>query len=281
MTLKSILREPLLHFFAIGAALFLYFHWSGGGSGPASNRIVITSGQIHHLEAGFTKVWQRPPTEVELKGLVDDWVREEIAVREAMASGLDRDDTVIRRRLRLKLEFLIDDTGAATAPTEQELQAWLDAHQAAFAVEPQVSLIQVFVSPERHSARVDADAAALLATLRAAAPDAGLDDLGDPSLLPRRLDLGPRSEVVRAFGQEFAEQVDHLDAGTWSGPLESGFGLHLVQVLERSEGSRPSLATVRPAVERDFMSDRRTRQLATLYERLLDKYTVVTEKPEP
>ena len=278
MRLKALLREPLLHFLAIGAAIFLYFHWSGGGSGPTSSRIVLTSGQVQHLAAGFTKVWQRPPTEAEVKGLIDDWVREEIAVREAMVSGLDRDDTVIRRRLRLKLEFLLDDAGAATPPTEQELQAWLDAHAVNFRVEPEVALRQVFLSRERRGDRAEADAMALLRTLRSGGPEPRLDDLGDPTMLPRELVLGPRSDVVRAFGQAFADQVDGLALGAWSGPLESGYGLHLVQVRERVVGSVPPLALVRPAVERDFMSDRRRRQLATFYERLLEKYTVVGER---
>jgi len=143
MSLESVLREPLLHFLAIGAALFLYFHWSGGGSGPGSSRIVLTARQINQLAAGFAKTWQRPPTEVELKGLADDWVREEIAVREAMAMGLDRDDTVIRRRLRQKLEFVVEDVVAAAPPTEQELQAWLAGHADAFRLEPQAEFSQV------------------------------------------------------------------------------------------------------------------------------------------
>ena len=67
------------------------------------------------MAATFTRTWQRPPTETELKGLVDDYVREEIATREALAMGLDRDDTVIRRRLRQKLEFLVEDSPDAGA----------------------------------------------------------------------------------------------------------------------------------------------------------------------
>jgi len=134
MALKSFLREPLLHFLALGAALFLYFHWSGGGSGAEGTRIVITPGRIEHLTAGYTRAWRRPPTDAELKGLIDDWVREEIAVREAMAAGFDRDDTVIRRRLRQKLEFLVEDAAAAAPPTDDELQAWLAAHAEAFRI---------------------------------------------------------------------------------------------------------------------------------------------------
>jgi hypothetical protein len=278
MNLKSVLREPLLHFLAIGAALFLYFHWNGGGTGPTSSRIVLTSGQINQLAASFAKTWQRPPTDVEIKGLVDDWVREEIAVREAMAMGLDRDDTVIRRRLRQKLEFVVEDVVAAAAPTEQELQAWLAGHADAFRVEPQVAFRQVYVSRDRRGAAAETDARALLARLRAEGPAALIDDLGDPIMLPQQVDLSSRGDVARTFGEDFAERIEALAPGTWAGPIQSGFGLHLVLVRERVAGSLPDLARVRPAVEREFASDRRTRQLAAMYERLLAKYKVVIEK---
>jgi len=278
MSLKSVLREPLLHFLAIGAALFLYFHLGGGGTGPTSSRIVLTAGQINMLAASFAKTWQRPPSDVEIKGLVDDWVREEIAVREAMAMGLDRDDTVIRRRLRQKLEFVVEDVVAAAPPTEQELQAWLAGHADSFRIEPQVALRQVYVSRDRRGAAAETDARALLARLRAAGPGARIDDLGDPIMLPQEVDLSSRGDVVRTFGEDFAGRIEALAPGTWAGPIQSGFGLHLVLVRERVEGSLPDLARVRPAVEREFASDRRTRQLAAMYERLLAKYKVVVEK---
>jgi hypothetical protein len=277
--MRRLLREPLLHFLAIGAALFLFFQWRGGGSGPGSGRIVLTSGQIDHLAAGFAKTWQRPPTEAELKGLIDDWVREEIAVREAMTAGLDRDDTIIRRRLRQKLEFVVEDFGAAP-PTEKELQEWLEKHADAFRIQPQVAFRQVYVSPSRRGASAEADARAILARLRAAGGKARIDRLGDSSMLPQEVDLAPRSDVARTFGSDFAARIDRISPGTWTGPVESGFGLHLVLVKERVEGSLPGLAAVRPAVEREFMADRRKRQLATMYERLLEKYKVVIEKPD-
>jgi len=280
MRLKSILKEPLLHFLAIGAALFLFFQWRGGGTGPTSNRIVLTAGQIEHLAAGYAKVWQRPPTETELKGLIDDWVREEIAVREAMAAGLDRDDTIIRRRLRQKLEFVAEDFGAATPPTEQELQAWLAAHADAFRIEPRVAFRQVFVSRERRKGSAGVDAGAILARLRAAGAGARIDAFGDPTLLPQEFELAPRSEVARTFGSDFAQLIETIAPGTWTGPFESTFGLHLVLVRERAEGAAPDLAAVRPAVERDFMAERRKRQLATMYERFLERYKVVIEKRE-
>ena len=140
-----------MHFLAIGMLLFLVFHWRGG-SGPGSDRIVITPGQIDSMVAGFARTWQRPPTEQELKGLLDDYVREEMATREAVAIGLDRDDAIIRRRLRQKLEFMAADSVDATPPTDAELETWLKEHSDMFRTDPEVAFRQVYLSPERHGA---------------------------------------------------------------------------------------------------------------------------------
>jgi hypothetical protein len=279
MRLKSILAEPLLHFLAIGAALFLYFHFSGGGSGPGSTRIVVSPGQIAHLEAGFARTWSRPPSEMELKGLIDEWVREEIAVREAMAAGLDRDDTVMRRRLRQKLEFLIEDSAEAIPPTDEELKAWLARHADEYRTEPRVAFRQVFVSRERRGANAEADAAAILKRLTAAGPGARIDDVGDATMLPTDFELAPMRDVDRAFGSGFTKQVDAMEPGHWNGPIRSGYGLHLVLVLDRVEGGLPSFEALRPVAAREVLAERRKRQLATMYDRLLEKYKVVVEGP--
>ena len=107
--MKILLREPLVHFLIIGAALFLLFGLFNNPAGPQSGRIVITTGQIDYLKANFTRTWQRSPIEKELQGLIDSYVRDEIFYREALAMGLDRDDAVIRRRLKQKLEIMSDD----------------------------------------------------------------------------------------------------------------------------------------------------------------------------
>lgn len=277
MPLKTLLREPLLHFVAIGAALFIGFQWSGGGSGPGATRIALSTAQIEHLAAGYAKAWQRPPTDVELKGLVDDWVREEIAVREALVAGLDRDDMVIRRRLRQKLEFLVEDSAEIAPPTDQELEAWLTAHAEAFRVEPRVAFRQVYLSRERRGAAAEADAVALLARLNAAGPGARIHDSGDATMLPQEVELAAVRDVDRVFGEGFAKRIETAAAGTWVGPIPSSYGLHLVLVRERVDGALPNLAAVRPLVEREFLADRRKTQLAAMYERLLAKYRVVIE----
>jgi len=274
---SRVAREPLVHFLALGALLFVLFHWRGGG-GPGSDRIVITPGQIDAMVASFARTWQRPPTEQELKGLLDDYVREEMATREAVAIGLDRDDTIIRRRLRQKLEFMAADSVDATPPTDAELQAWLTAHHDVFRTEAEVAFRQVYLNPERRGASLEADAGRLLARLSAAGPDVDVAALGDSLMLPRDVARSPRSDVVRQFGDEFADAIMNVTPGRWEGPLTSGYGLHLVLVRERTEGHMPTLAEVRPLVEREFLSARRTRELAAMYERMLERYRVTMEK---
>jgi hypothetical protein len=278
--MRSVLREPLVHFLALGALLFIFFRWREG-SGPGSSRIAVTPGLVEHLAAGFARNWQRPPTTAELEGLIGDYVREEVATREAVGMGLDRDDTIIRQRLRQKLEFLAEDTAGASPPTHAELEAWLGKHPQSFRAEPQLAFRQVYVSPERRGASARADAGTLLARLRARGPDATIDRLGDASMLPADQPLEPLRGVSRTFGEDFAQELMKVEPARWTGPVESPYGLHLVLVRQRIAAAQPELSEILPAVEREVLAERRKAALDALYERLLRKYTVTIEKPAP
>ena len=267
------LREPLVHFLALGALLFALSHWRGG---PGSNRIVITPGQIDSLAAIFARTWQRPPSETELKGLVDDYVRDELATREGLAMGLDRDDVLIRRRLRQKLEFLSEDSPDPAPVTDAELHAWLEQHPDHYRVEPEVAFRQVYVSPDRRGDAAERDAQILLAKLSAQGADVSTD-VGDRLMLPRDVERSSRSSIARQFGEEFATEVIKIAPGRWAGPVRSGYGLHLVWVHARNEGRMPALDEVRPQVERDVMSGRRRQRLDQMYAEILSRYTVVVE----
>lgn len=279
MRLQTLLREPLLHFLALGALLFGLFD-VGGGAGGGTQRIVVGAGQIAQLEAGFAKTWQRAPTAAELKGLIDEWVREEIATREAIALGLERDDTVIRRRLRQKFEFMTEDAFDAAPPDDAELQAFLDTYPDNFRREPRLSFRHVMLDPQRRGAALDEDARALLARLQAAGADGDLgtlETLGDSRLLPEGLDGAPLRDVVGVFGEAFARELLRVEPGRWSGPVRSGYGVHVVLVTARDSGGLPALGDVRPLVERDFMAERRQRALEARYASLLEHYQVVVE----
>jgi len=279
--MKGVLREPLVQFLLLGGLLFLYFEWQGGSGGPGSSRIAITPGLVEHLASGFTRTWQRPPTDAELKGLVDDYVKEEIATREAVGMGLDRDDTIIRRRLRQKLEFLVEDAASASPPTDAELQAWLEKHPDSFRAEAQLAFRQVYLSPERRGASARVDAEKVLARLRKGGSDVATDRLGDASMLPAEQPLMPLREVERSFGSDFAQELVAIEPGRWTGPVESPYGLHLVLVRERVAAAKPALSEIRPQVERELLAERRKRSLEALYERLLERYTVTIEMPKP
>jgi len=208
-------------------------------------------------------------------------VREEIATREALAAGLDRDDIIVRRRLRQKIEFLVQDAVDQAPPTDAELAAWLRTHPGAFEGEPQISLRQVYLSPARRGAKAGAEAVQLLGRLQAAGPGAAIDALGDASMLPPDLPLGPEGEVTRVFGTEFARRLEAIEPGRWAGPVESTYGLHLVLVRERVAAAAAPLAEIRPVVTRELMAERRQAQIDALYERLLQKYTVTIDQPAP
>jgi len=277
--IRSVFHEPLVQFLILGTLLFLFFQWTGGGSGAGSNRIVITPGQIDHLAVGFAGTWQREPTADELKRLIDDYVKEEMATREAVAVGLDRDDSIIRRRLRQKVEFLSEEASSAAAPTDAELQDWMTRHPASFRSQPQLAFRQVYLNPSRHASAL-ADAGTMLTQLRAAGPHAAIDRLGDPTMLPNEQELASIYETTRTFGSDFADQVMRLEPGKWSGPVESSFGLHIVYVEQKVDASQPQLFEVRPLVEREYMSERRKRDLESFYDKLLKKYTVKIEPRE-
>ena len=273
------LREPLVQFLLIGAVLFVVFDLRGGVAG-GGQRIVVTPGQVDAVASGFSRTWNRPPNEQELKAQLDEYVREEIAVREAAALGLDRDDTVIRRRLRQKFEFAAEDAFEATPATDAELQAFLDTYPDNFRTEPRFSLRQVHLGPQRGRALQD-DARQMLDRLQAAGPDADTRTLSDSRLLPAALEHTALGEVARIFGDEFAGALLKAEPGRWVGPVRSGYGLHIV-IVDGSEGGQlPALADVRPLVERDFMADRRKRALDAMYAKLLARHPVVIERREP
>ena len=269
-------REPLVQFMAIGFVLYLIFAWRGD-TGPGSYHIVITQGQVDALAAGFVGMWRRPPNGQELKSLVDDFVRQEIATREAMRMGLDRDDVVIRRRLRQKLEFLAEDISNASPPTDADLQTYLDEHPDKFRTEPAVAFRQVFLNPTLRHAATANDAKVLLTRLSMAGADRSIETLGDPLMLPSDMPVSSRSEVSRLFGNAFADEVLKLTPGRWSGPIESAYGIHLVFASEHVEGRLPLLAQIRPLVEREVLSERETRDLDAVYDDLLTRYQVTME----
>jgi len=278
--LRKLIREPLFHFLLLGAMIFLMAGQVRSGRVGSSEKILVTQSGIESIVVGFSRTWMRPPTQEELQGLVDDYVREEVLYREAKAMGLDQDDVIVRRRMRQKFEFLAEDLAARTGPpTDQELEAYLRQHADKYSEEASFSFEHVFFSREKRGASADVEATAMLARL--SGKDAiDIEKLGDAFLLPSRFEKTSAGETARLFGEKFAKELNKTQLGTWAGPIESSYGLHLVRVNARIPGVATPLANVRESVLRDLLSDRRKQELDTQYEKLRARYTVVVEPPE-
>lgn len=270
----KLIKDPLIHFLLIGAALFLLFELTGDrGAAPSETRIVVGPGRIEQLSSIFAKTWQRRPSASELEGLINDFVLEEIYYREGRKMGLDENDTMIRRRLRQKLEFLTDDA-IATEPTDEELAAYLEKNADSFRLAPRFTFEQLYFNPEKHGDDPAAAVREIAEALRSGEPRDG-----DTTLLPPRLEDASASEVDATFGRGFSGTVGNLAPGEWSDPLWSGLGLHLVRLESLTPGRVPELDEVRPAVRREWENARRTEMRERFDEELKSRYEVSIEWP--
>jgi len=276
--MRRLLREPLAHFLLVGALLFAVYGLAGKPRQAAPETIAITRAQIDALATGFAKTWQRAPRPDELQGLIQDRVREEVYCREAIALGLDKDDTIIRRRLRQKMEFVSEDVAPDVEPTEADLRAYLSAHRESFRVDPRLSFRHVYLDPERHRGTLAADARQLLATLNAEGGAADPTRAGDPFLLDHTFDDAPAGVVAKQFGDGFAAALAGLVPGRWQGPIESGYGAHLVFLAARVEGRDPIFDEVKDAVRVEWTHQKRLQANEAFYDGLLKKYTVTIEQ---
>ncbi|MEJ8567126.1 peptidylprolyl isomerase [Elongatibacter sediminis] len=275
MRFKRWLSEPLVHFLLLGGLIFMA--WEYLGDEPAGGEIVVSRGQQENLVQTFERTWKRPPTGEEFQGLLDDYVRQEIAYREGTAMGLDEDDIVIRRRLRQKLELLAADVAGLDAPTEEQLQTYLETHPDDFRLAPRLSFRHVFFSRDQRGDATEQDALTLLQRIGTDGPQGDFENQGDPLPLPFRLEDVREGEIERLFGKVFAAGLQGIPVGQWSGPVRSGYGMHLVFIEDRSQGRVPALDDIREAVQREWLSARRRDAVSGLYDRLAAQYTIRVE----
>jgi hypothetical protein len=277
----KLLREPLVQFLFIGAAIYLvYGLFAEPVEEETGDTLVVRAGEIEWMQTAWQKRWNRMPTPQELDGLIQQYVRESILYREALAMGLDKDDTIIRRRLAQKLEFLAQDLAMMTPPSEEELQAWFDAHRDRYQEPVRFTFTQVFVDPEKRGDATLDDARAIKAALMSQ-PDATANagEQGDGFLLQSHYTENSRADVQKLFGDGFAESLVELSPGEWHGPVMSGYGVHLVYVHSISEPPPPVFAGVREQVRQDWEGNRRETLNEQFYAGLRDRYTIVIEAP--
>jgi hypothetical protein len=274
----ALLREPLFQFLVLGTVLFGLFHLLDKKKGEAHERIVISASRIANLADGFARTWQRPPSKEELQGLVDDYIRDEVFYREGRAVGLDRDDVVIRRRVRQKMEFLAEDV-SAPEPSEEQLAAYLQANPERFKTEDHLTFHQVFLSATRRASTIEGDIKQITNLQADADAAAEATALGDPFLLGDEFHEVSQSDVASIFGDGFAKGIFVMEQGRWQGPIPSSFGQHFVYISERIPGHLPPLDAIRPAVSGAWANARRLETEQKLYSSLRQRYQIVVEAP--
>jgi hypothetical protein len=276
--LKRWLQEPLLHFLAIGAVLFALFYQVADPKTLSENRIVISEADIDRMITLFERKLQRLPTQQELDGLVEAQIREEILYREALAMGLDQDDTIVRRRMAQKLEFMFNDLADSAEPDDEELHRFLKENPERFRESARTSFAQIYLNADKRGQEVTTDAQQLLQALSTEPEAMDSATAGDAFMFGHGFDKQSDHQIARMFGTDFTQSLAALETGSWQGPIVSGYGLHLVYINARTEAWLPPLADIRDAVLYELLSERRQQANQAFIEALRERYEIIVEQ---
>jgi parvulin-like peptidyl-prolyl isomerase len=280
--MKRLLREPLIHFLLIGGALFgVYALAPDARTGPAASKeIRLSLDEIAQLTLLHQSQWRRPPTPQELQRLVENKVQQEILYREALAMGLDRDDEIVKRRMAQKMQFLAEDVAAAREPTTAELKSWFEQNSAKFAQPPRLSFRHLYFSPDRRGTRARDDAEQALAKLAGQPVDAKIaGSLADAFMFQEYYRDRAPEFLGKEMGPQFALAVAKLKPGSWQGPIESGFGWHLVFVDTVIPGRVPAFEEVEPDIRTAWLGEQKALAWEQAYKKMRANYTVLLPAP--
>lgn len=275
--MKRWLKEPLVHFALLGALIFALNGWREKPAAAEAElaRIEVSAAVIERLRAGYERQFGSAPDADDLRGLVTAHIREEVLFREALALGLDRDDTIVRRRLAQKMEFLTADVAGMAEPDEAALAKFFAENAARYSAPGRVSFRHVYFSREKRGAALDAAAREALAALEKGASD---EAMGDAFLHGFEFEQREAEELTALFGPEFVAGLATQPPGAWRGPIASSYGVHLVHVVQRTEPRPVQLADVREAVVRDFHEDRRRTANREIFDKLRERYAVSVDE---
>ncbi len=267
--MPRIARDPLFVCLILGLSVFAIDAWLGRAPG---DRVEVTAADLARLTAQWRAQTGRAPTEQEIPALIEEHIREEILYREALRLGLDQNDTIVRRRLAQKLQFVSEDVAAGTPPTEAALRAHYEEHRGRYVRQARVTFAHVYWSPDRHD-DPHALASSALPELAASEGDAWRE-FGDPFLLHRTYAERTHSEVAQLFGSDFADTLPELPLDTWQGPIGSAYGVHAVRVEARHPARDRLFDEARTDVQRDLHAQRRREANQAYYAGLRKRYRV-------
>ena len=272
------LREPLLHFLLAGLALFVVYRALNpvAADRDASNRITVTEDDVRQMSIAWRAQGRPAPTPEQVRSLVESRVREEVLYREALALGLERNDAVVKRRLAQRMELLAEELSATDDPRPEELKAWFAQSPERFALAPRASFRHVYFSPDRRGARTRDDAARSLDKLAGKPADSAIAaQVADPFMFQSAYTDRSFEQVAGVFGPQFARALFGLKPGSWQGPIESGYGWHLVWVDSLTPSRAAAFEEVEAEVRQEWIAERRAEAKRKAYESMRARYEVV------
>lgn len=269
--LRRLCAEPFVQFLCLGGLIFALHQYVGADS--AAYRIDVRHSDIERLRAQAQKQWGKEPDAAQLHDMLQDYIREEVLYRQALATGMDQDDVIVRRRLAQKMEFLAQ--ADVREPSAEEIRAFYQQHPERYGAPAEVAFKQVYFSQVQRGAALLGDAVQAREQLRS-----GQAVQGDNLLLPGEFSAQDRPRVARDFGDAFADALFALPVGQWSGPLRSPYGLHLVWVTAQAGERLEPFAAVRERVRADLANQRLAEARDAAYQQLLSRYQVTIAQPE-
>ena len=277
--MRTWLKEPFLHFLLIGAGLFFLYGMTANEPKDEETLIEINTARADRMVALWEKRWNRLPTQEEFNGLKEQYINEEVLYREALAMGLDSDDPVVRRRMAQKVKFISNDMISIETPSDKVLQTYLDTHASKYQVDAKMTFEHIYFNPAKHDASMEEEAKALLVKLMAVGNNIEVENAGDSFFHGTAFKDMREFEVKRLFGKEFTKALFEQPTGKWTGPLVSGFGLHLVRVEVKEASKKALLKEAKKRVLEEWTWDERKKRNDAFVLNLRKSYDVRTAKP--
>ena len=275
--LVRLMREPLLHFLLIGLALFVVYSWMHRGQSGVepSHEIALSFDELRTMDLYFESQWHRQPTGEEFNAMVENKIQEEILYREGLAMGLDKDDTIVKRRMAQKLQFLAEDVATAHEPSTAELQAWFAKNSEKFALPSRATFRHLFFSFDKRGQNARGDAAAALAKLSGQPESTPLAAMADPFMFKDYYADQTPQELAKEFGPTFGLGVFKFKPRSWQGPIESGFGWHLVFIDSIIPGRIPVFEEIEPDVKTAWLGYEKEKAWRETYARMRARYIIL------
>jgi len=272
------LREPLVHFVVLGVVVFGGYRLMNQQPQPATSkqRIEITPDDLRQLAVVWLAQGREKPTPEQLQSLVNEKADSEMLVREAVALGLDKDDEVIKRRLTQKMDFLLADISSLAPPINEELATWFEAHKADFTKPPRMRFQHLYFSTDKRGQGAQAAAEATLKRIAGQSPASlGTADIADPFMFRDNYSDVTPEQMAKEFGGPFAQALFELKPGDWRGPIQSGYGWHLIWIDSLEAPRVPTLEEVRSTVAQAWQEEKYREVKERAMNEIRSRYEVV------